>query len=106
MSPSFEVSSAAISFRSIRNVALRTTGWMGLISLVQRFHRGPEHPLYVLAYHRVSEYGDAPLLDPDLIGATPRQFAAQMQFIARAYCPVSAEDVLSAVDRGRALPRD
>jgi peptidoglycan/xylan/chitin deacetylase (PgdA/CDA1 family) len=54
----------------------------------------------------VDEFNHRPLLDPDLISATPAQFAAQMQFIAREYHPVSDEEVLSAVERGTPLPRD
>jgi len=106
MSPSIEVAPAASPSRSRKAAALRTASSIGLLNLLQRVGRGGDHPLYVLAYHRVSEYGAAPLLDPDLISATPGQFAAQMQFIARAYHPVSAEDVLDAVERGTPLPRD
>lgn len=77
-----------------------------LLDLVQRFGRGSGRRLYVLAYHRVDEFDRKPRLAPSLISATPAQFEAQMRFIAQRYHPISAEEVLEAIERGASLPRD
>ena len=77
-----------------------------LLDLIQRLGRGTGRRLYVLAYHRVDEFGRKPRLDPNLISATPAQFEAQMRLIAERYHPVSAEEALETIERGVPLPRD
>lgn len=78
----------------------------GLFSTLQHFVRVGDQRLYVLNYHRVDEIDRRPWLDPSLISTTPENFDAQMRLVARKYQPVSAEDVLDAIDGKRSLPRD
>jgi peptidoglycan/xylan/chitin deacetylase (PgdA/CDA1 family) len=94
-----------MALRTLKNLSLHAAHRSGALNILQRIERDDDRPLYVLAYHRVDEFGHQPLLDPDLISATPALFAAHMQMIARAYQPVSAEDVVNAVERGVSLPR-
>jgi peptidoglycan/xylan/chitin deacetylase (PgdA/CDA1 family) len=59
-----------------------------------------------LLYHRIGDpRGVDSLLSPDLISATPAEFEAQMAMVTRRYTPVSAEDVVAAVERSQSLPR-
>lgn len=67
-------------------------------------HTGGERAnlLRVLTYHRVDEPASHPWLDPGLISATPDTFEKQMKYLAANYEPVSALDVIRAVeDEGR-----
>ena len=71
----------------------------------------PQPPLHqpddlrVLFYHRIGDAAaDQSDLAPELIAATPADFARQMRHLARAYQPVSADDVLAALDGRRPLP--
>lgn len=75
----------------------------GFLPLLRHVGAGRNH-LYVLGYHRVDEPHRRPWLDPSLISATPDQFAEQMEFIAAHYTPVSAEEVVTAIETGRSLP--
>jgi peptidoglycan/xylan/chitin deacetylase (PgdA/CDA1 family) len=58
----------------------------------------------VLAYHRVDELEADPDLDPGLISATPADFRAQMEALARAYNVISLDDFVAACRGERALP--
>ncbi len=78
---------------------------LGVVRALQKPGGHSSQSLYVLAYHRVIEPDD-PIPGMDLVNATPAQFEAQMQLLAREYHPVTAEDVLNAFDRGTPLPRD
>jgi peptidoglycan/xylan/chitin deacetylase (PgdA/CDA1 family) len=78
----------------------------GSLKLLQRVGNHVGHRIYILAYHRVDEPGNRPWLNPDLISATPSQFAEQMKLVATHYHPVSAEDVLEALAHDRPLPED
>ncbi len=62
--------------------------------------------VYVLAYHRVDLPEHRPWLNPELINASPAQFRAQMELVARNYHPVGIEDVLNAAEGGKKLPRN
>lgn len=61
--------------------------------------------LRILAYHRVAELRDTPVLDSRSVSATPEGFAQQMQYLARSYQVVSMPDVLETVEKGRPLPK-
>ena len=94
----------------------RKTGWkstvlnivenLGVIAIFQNLSQYLKEYLYVLAYHRVDEYDHRPYLDPALISAEPAQFDAQMRLIAEKYHPVSAEDVLDAIEGRHPLPKN
>lgn len=83
---------------------------MGLLArlnapgVLQAFSAHDRQRLVVLCYHRVDYPEHRPWLDPELISATPEQFDEQMQLLARQYHPVTAEQVLEALEGGRSLP--
>lgn len=60
--------------------------------------------LSVLAYHRVLPDGAVGTFDPDLVSATPRGFAAQMDYVSRNFSVVSVWDVAAHVTDGVPLP--
>jgi len=76
---------------------------LGLVRILRHLGAGCNH-LYVLGYHRVDEPHRRPWLDPSLISATPDQFAEQMRIVATYYTPVSAEEVITAIETNRPLP--
>ncbi|MCA9503582.1 MAG: polysaccharide deacetylase family protein [Myxococcales bacterium] len=79
---------------------LAASGLLGVLEAGDR--RGDR--LRVLAYHRVDEPEAEPDLDPGLLSATPRDFEAQMELLARRYRPISLADLIDALDTGRPLP--
>lgn len=71
-----------------------------------RLTRNPER-LTVLAYHRVFDIGnesDFPY-DPELVSATPDDFAWQMEFVGRHFEAITFERLIAATDGGPGLPR-
>jgi len=87
-----------------KELAFNIAEHSGVISLFQFLGQNIRQHLYVLIYHRVDEHARCPWLDPALISAEPAQFREQMRLIAEKYHPVSAEDVLSAIDGMQPLP--
>lgn len=95
---------------------IKKTGWqstalnvvenLGVIAFFQDLGHYLKEYLYVLAYHRVDEYDHRPYLDPALISAEPAQFDAQMRLVAKEYHPVSAEEVIDAIEGGHPLPKN
>lgn len=63
-------------------------------------HTGGERAnlLRALTYHRVDGPAAHPWLDPGLISATPDTFEKQMKYLSANYEPVSALDVIKAVE--------
>lgn len=61
--------------------------------------------LRVLTYHRVANLQDSPNLNPQIISATPANFAKQMRFVAGRYNVVSMPQVLDVIARKECLPR-
>jgi peptidoglycan/xylan/chitin deacetylase (PgdA/CDA1 family) len=94
-----------MKMRRIKNLLLNTAERTGFLRLAQiPLHEAGNH-LFVLAYHRVAE-ADSPLSNRlyGLVSATPRQFDEQMRLLSTCFHPVSAEDVLNALNGGRPLP--
>lgn len=87
-----------------KNAAFNIVEHSGAISFFQYLGQKIRQHLYVLVYHRVDEYGNRPWLDPALISAEPAQFNSQMRLVAEKYHPVSAEDVLNAINGEQPLP--
>lgn len=60
----------------------------------------------ILAYHRIYDMGDEATFpfDPELVSATPADFAAQMQWVRRWGTPLTFRRLGEALDSGR-LPR-
>ncbi|MCB0883070.1 MAG: polysaccharide deacetylase family protein [Thermoleophilia bacterium] len=61
--------------------------------------------LSVLAYHRVLPDGAVGTHDPDLVSATPQDFAAQMAYVARNFSVVSVWDLADHITDGTPLPQ-
>ncbi len=75
----------------------------GIISALANF--SSENFLTVLNYHRVDYPENRSWLDPSLISATPEDFEAQMQLLAKRYSPVSIKAVLDALSERKKLPK-
>ncbi len=90
----------------LKNSVLEIAEHIGFLNFIQKISPGNGQYVYVLAYHRVAEYGTRPWLAPNLISASPEQFEEQMNFVADKYNPVSIYDVLDAIHGNTPLPRD
>jgi peptidoglycan/xylan/chitin deacetylase (PgdA/CDA1 family) len=72
--------------------------------MVTRSHRVVQSSVTVLAYHRVEAPGAADLA-PTLIEASPKQFEAQMRFVAARFNVISAWDLVRALQEDYTLPK-
>ena len=61
--------------------------------------------LLILAYHRVADLRDTPLVDSRSVSATPAVFARQMMHLARYYHVIGMARLLHAVEKGIRLPK-
>ena len=61
--------------------------------------------LRILAYHRVADLRDTPLVDSRSVSATPAVFARQMMHLARYYHVIGMARLLHAVEKGICLPK-
>src|SRR6185503_3545094 len=61
----------------------------------------------ILAYHRIYDMGDEEgfPFDPELVSATPADFAAQVQWVKRWGTPMTFRRLGEALDSGRIPPR-
>lgn len=89
---------------SIARRLASTTAAEGVVTALERLHRGNDRTLAVLTYHRVDAADARPDLHPGLLSATPEGFAAQMAAIADRWRPVHLDAVIAAHD-GAPLPR-
>ncbi len=87
-----------------KQIAFEWAERAGVFRLLQGWGGRPEDRLYVLAYHRVDTAQHRPWLSPFELSASPQQFEAQMQLLARHYRPVTVTEVLSAALEGAPLP--
>lgn len=87
-------------------VVARVLSRTGLAAAWQRLPTLGER-IIILAYHRIYETGDEAAFpfDPELVSATPRDFARQMECVLRYGTPISFRDLGEALDRGQRLPR-
>lgn len=97
-------------FRGILIPAMKKTFFefserTGFTHLLQKAWGG-KNRLYVLAYHRIGELPGDPTLEPGLVNAFPAQFEAQMDLLTQRYHPVTAVNLLDAIQHGSPLPRD
>ncbi len=76
----------------------------GLLAALEHGDRSVRH-VRVVAYHRIDQLDAEPDLDPGLVSATPEDFRAQMELIARHYTAISLEDLLAAHRGDGLLPR-
>jgi peptidoglycan/xylan/chitin deacetylase (PgdA/CDA1 family) len=78
---------------------------LGLLAGLERTESRRSNVLRILAYHRIGHpEAESERADPTLFSATPEQFAEQMQYLADHYAVLSVDDLLAALDSGRALP--
>jgi peptidoglycan/xylan/chitin deacetylase (PgdA/CDA1 family) len=82
----------------------RTRAFEAIVRLGERTDPAPAGWLHVLTYHRVDERDARPHLSPAVLSASPREYRAQMEFIAARCRPVSIAEVLEARRTGEALP--
>jgi peptidoglycan/xylan/chitin deacetylase (PgdA/CDA1 family) len=78
----------------------------GLLPMLQRCRRWLRHDLRVFAYHRVRPLDAGYSFDPMLVSALPDEFATQMRWLRDRFHPVRCEQVVEAIEGGRALPPD
>lgn len=81
----------------------------GVTSLLQHFDwKIPKDNnfLYVLNYHRIDFPDHRPFLGDNVISTTPDDFEKQMKLVASRYYPLSAEEVLSAIEKKEKFPKD
>lgn len=94
-----------MKIRRIKSLLLNAAEQTGFLRLAQiPLHDAGNH-LIVLAYHRVadanSQFSNRLY---DLVCASPRKFDEQMRLLSDCFHPVSAEDVLNALNGGKPLP--
>lgn len=61
--------------------------------------------LRILAYHRVAELRDTPLVDSRSVSATPKDFVWQMDHLARHYQVIGMPRLLNTLENGSHLPK-
>ncbi len=88
--------------QSIFRVA-RSRAFSTLVKLLENLESRP-NLLRVLTYHRVDYLDARPDLDPDLISATPEDFARQMEHLAEHCLVVTIDQVLESVRDKLPLP--
>lgn len=91
--------------KRIKYAGLNIAEETGALRLAQFPKQEAGNHLFVLTYHRVAETGT--LLEHrmyDLITALPAQFDRQMKLISTCFQPVTAQDVVNALNGGRRLP--
>jgi peptidoglycan/xylan/chitin deacetylase (PgdA/CDA1 family) len=99
MNPEATTPSAGAVFRRVLPLAYR----LGLLAAP---HRLWPNRLTVLAYHRIADASAAGFdTFAPTASATPRAFAAQMDFVTRHFSVVSAGDLIAWLGSGRPLPR-
>jgi len=88
--------------QSIFRIA-RSRAFSALVKLLENLERQP-NLLRVLTYHRVDYLDARPDLDPNLISATPEDFARQMEHLAEHYHVTTIDQVLHSVRDKSPLP--
>ena len=83
-------------------------GNSGLAAATLSMRWGGRANLLILAYHRVLDIPDEDAFpgDPELVSASTEDFERQMRFVRAHFTPLRFSDVLQAMDRGVALPRN
>ena len=84
------------------DIVLRRLGLLRLVRALDHQAR----VLRILGYHRVCDPNDDPLHgDPNVISATPRGFAEQINVLARHYAPIGWPELQASLETGRPLPQ-
>src|SRR6185437_6340264 len=95
------------SGKGVRRRLVELAARWGITTLLEGVHNRRRSSLLVLAYHRVLQVEDPDSypFDPELIIATPEEFAWQMRYLREHMQPVSLSEVVQHLDDGTALPR-
>jgi len=91
----------------VRHNVLRLAGSSQFSSLVTWLESCDDHRgglLRVLTYHRIDDLHAQPHLYPEMISATPTQFAHQLEHLASHYRVISIDQVIEALHESRRLP--
>jgi peptidoglycan/xylan/chitin deacetylase (PgdA/CDA1 family) len=85
------------------------SGWLertGVLNAALAVRPQASQKLHVLAYHRVLEIEDEDHFpcDPELISASPAEFARQMEFVKHHFHPLGLSELLDIVERKQKLP--
>jgi peptidoglycan/xylan/chitin deacetylase (PgdA/CDA1 family) len=91
-------------YKSFKHLVLNSAHKLGILRGISYLEIPRVNSLYVLVYHRVDLPNSQPRLDPQNLSATPEQFEEHMRLISSEYHPVSAEDLLEAVQHDKNLP--
>ena len=91
------------SIAALRKVLGATLQASGLALVAKRLDLHKPNILRVLIYHRVAD-GTNVSGDPNLISARPGEFSDQMEYIARHYLPIGAEQLLQTLQERIPLP--
>jgi peptidoglycan/xylan/chitin deacetylase (PgdA/CDA1 family) len=75
------------------------------VSMLDRAGSGSPHLLRVLTYHRVGDPDARRDLYPNILSATPEQFAQQMEYLVARYHVIGMPELLASLDGNRPLPR-
>jgi peptidoglycan/xylan/chitin deacetylase (PgdA/CDA1 family) len=81
----------------------RSRAFSTLVRLLEKLERQPDL-LRVLTYHRIDDPDARSKLDPNLISATPEDFARQMEHVAEHCHVVTIDQVLQSVHEKSPLP--
>lgn len=90
--------------KAVADRSARLAEASGCVALLERTARKRRHTLHALMYHRIADPEEDPALYPGLISATPREFEAQMEHLARHNPVVSVEALQRAVLEDEPLP--
>jgi peptidoglycan/xylan/chitin deacetylase (PgdA/CDA1 family) len=96
-----------IMARGKKALAGECLGNSGGAGLLLRLRPYPAEQLLILAYHRVLDVGDEAqfMSDPELVSASPADFAWQMRFVRQHFQPISFARLTQTLDQGLPLPR-
>lgn len=79
------------------SVAAKSPAFDRFVQLLESMDARQPGFLRVLTYHRIDEPTRRPWLDPGLISASPRDFEAQMAYLASHYEVITLYDALTAI---------
>jgi len=86
---------------------LRLVRPFGGLAMARGLRRIANHELTILAYHRVLEMGPEERypFDPELVSASPEEFAWQMAYVKKNFDVIRFDDVVAHLDGKAKLPR-
>lgn len=90
-------------FRSAIRKLSHSGAFSRIVSLLDRAAGSP-HLLRVLTYHRVGDPAARPDLYPNILSATPEEFAGQMEFLAAHYSVIGMPELIRRLDGSEPLP--